>query len=79
MRELYLWMENTAPGGVAEVKDEELGKIILNGTDCVSAALEEGVNCILLPDSIEPQTAQEIAATVDAELSQAGGYYLLTR
>ena len=79
LRELYLWMDNTAPGGVAEVKDEELGKIVLNGTDCVAAALEEGANCILLPDSIEPQTAQEIAATVDAELSQAGGYYLLTR
>lgn len=79
VRELYLWMENAAPGGVAEVKDEELGRIVLSGTDCVTAALEEGVNCILLPDSIEPQIVQEIAGTVDAELSLAGNYYLLTK
>lgn len=79
VRELYLWMENVAPGGVAEVKDKERGRIVLSGADCVVAALEEGVNCILLPDSIEPQIVQEIAGAVDAELSPAGNYYLLTK
>ena len=79
VRELYLWMENADPDGVAKVKDEEQGNIVLNGTDCVTAALEAGANCILLPDSIKPQIAQEIAKTVDAELSQVGKFYLLTR
>ena len=79
MRELYLWMENVDPGGVAVVKDDERGNIVLSGADCVAAALEEGANCIMLPDSIEPQIVQEIARAVDAELSQAGKFYLLTK
>lgn len=79
VRDLYLWMENADPEGVAVAKDDEGGNIVLNGNDCVAAAMEEGVNCILLPGSIEPQIVQEIAKTVDAELSQAGKFYLLTR
>lgn len=77
LRDLYLWMENTDADGVAAMKDGERGNIVLNGADCVAAALEAGVNCILLPDSIAPQIVQEIVVTVDAELSQAGEYYLL--
>ena len=79
LRDLYLWMENMDADGAAAVKDGERGNIALNGADCVAAALEAGANCILLPDKINPQIVQEIAGTVDAELSQAGGYYLLTR
>lgn len=79
MRELFLWMENADSDGVAVVKDEERGNIVLNGADCVTAALEEGANCILLPDSIEPQIVREIVETVDVELSQVGKFYLLTR
>lgn len=79
LRDLYLWMENVDANGVAEVKDDERGDIVLNGDDCVTTALEAGVNCILLPESIDPQIVQGIAGTVDAELSQTGEYYLLTR
>lgn len=79
LRDLYLWMENVDADGVAVAKDDERGNIVLNGADCVAAALETGANCILLPDSIDPQIVREIAGTVDAELSQAGEYYLLTR
>lgn len=79
LRDLYLWMENVDANGAAEVKDGEQGNIVLNGAECVTVALEAGANCILLPDKIDPQIVQEIAGTVDAELSQAGGYYLLTR
>ena len=77
LRELYLWMENVDANGVAAVKDGDRGNIVLNCAECVTAALEAGANCILLPDSIEPQIVQEIAGTVDVELSQAGKYYLL--
>ena len=76
---LYLWMENMDANGMAVVKDGERGNIVLNGADSVTAALEAGANCILLPDSIEPQIVQEIAKTVDAELSQTGKFYLLIR
>ena len=79
VRELYLWMENTDANGIAEVKDEERGNVVLDGACCVASALEAEVNCILLPDCIERQIAQEIARAVDAEFSQVGKYYLLTR
>lgn len=79
VRELYLWMENADPDGVVETKDYEQRNIVLNGVDCVTAALEAGADCILLPDCIEPMIVQEIAKTVDAELSQVGKFYLLTR
>lgn len=78
-RELYLWMENVGQNGMAEVEDAEQGNIVLSGVDCVTAALEEGVNCILLPECIESGTVQELAETVGVELSQVGEYYLLTR
>lgn len=79
LRELYLWMENVDESGLAQVKDEERGKIILDAPDCVAAALEAGVNCILLPQFLEYQVAEELAQVSGVEFSRAGEYYLLTR
>lgn len=79
LRELYLWMENADQNGMAEVEDAERGDIVLSGVDCVTAALAEGVNCILLPECMESETVLELAEAVGAELSKAGEYYLLTR
>lgn len=79
LRELYLWMENMDGGGLAEVRDEDLGKLVLKGPDCVAAALGAGADHILLPGRLEPDAAEELAETVGMELTQVGEYYLLKR
>lgn len=77
LRELYLWMENVNGSGLAEVEDEDLGKLVLKGSDCVATALDAGADHILLPGRLEPDVAEELAETVGVELKQVGEYYLL--
>lgn len=79
LQTLYFWMENVGAKSMVEVKDGERKNVVLDGADYVTAALEAGINCILLPSCLEPQAVQELAETVDAELSLVGEYYLLTR
>lgn len=79
LKNLYLWMENVDEGGLAEVEDVDLGKLVLKGSDCVTVALDAGADHILLPGRLEQDVAEELAETVGAELSQVGEYYLLKR
>ena len=79
LRELYLWMENVDGSGLAEVEDEDLGKLALKGSDCVAVALDAGADHILLPGRLEPDVAEELAETVGMELSHVGEYYLLKK
>lgn len=72
-------MENTDGTGQARMKDQERGEITLQGADCMEEAVEAGAECILLPDRLERQTAEELAQAADAECSRLAGYYLLTR
>lgn len=79
IRELYLWMENTDPSGVAIIEDEEEDEVLLQGSDCVAAAAAAGADCIILPDSLEEKTVELLAGDWDGSVSELGGYYLLAR
>lgn len=79
IRKLYLWMENVDSSGVALVEDDEEDEMLLKGDDCVAAAAAAGVDCIILPGSLEEKTVELLAETWDGGVSELGGYYLLTR
>lgn len=79
MQELYLWMENTDPFGVALIEDEEQDEMQLQGEDCIAAAAAAGADCIILPDRLEEGTVELLAGVWGGSVLELGGYYLLTR
>ena len=79
LTELYLWMENVEPSGTAQVEDEQQGELLLEGESCVTVAAEAGVNCILLPGSLEEGTAEKLAQVLGGSAVRVDAYYLLTR
>ena len=79
IQELYLWMENTDETGTADVDDEEHGKLVLRGEKIMASAAEAGVNCIVLPDRLEPETVKTLAGCIGAETDRLDGYWLLLR
>lgn len=79
IQELYLWMENTDPSGVAVIEDEEPDEVRLQGEDCIAAAAEAGVDCIILPNGLEEEAVELLADVWDGGVRELGGYYLLTR
>lgn len=79
LTELYLWMENVEPSGTAQVEDEQQGELWIEGESCMTAATEAGVNCILLPGSLEEGTAEKLAEVLGGSAVRLDAYYLLTR
>lgn len=79
IQELYLWMENADPSGVALIEEDDEDEVLLKGDDCVAMAAAAGVDCIILPDSLEEKTVELLAEDWDGSVSEVGGYYLLTR
>lgn len=79
IQELYLWMENADPSGEALIENDEEDEVLLQGSDCVAAAAAAGVNCIILPDSLEEKTVELLAKDWDGSVSKLGGYYFLAR
>ena len=79
IQELYLWMENTDPSGVAMIEDEESDEVRLQGDDCIAAAAAAGVDCIILPEGLDEETVELLAGGWDGGVLELGGYYLLTR
>lgn len=79
IQELYLWMENTDPAGVALIEGEEQDEAMLQGEDCIAAAAASGVDCIILPERLEAETALLLAEVWKGEVLELDGYYLLTR
>ena len=68
---LYLWMTS-----VEENPDQSREEFLEGGVSCVEAALERGVNCIMLPSG----TSQENVAALEEVLGQKAevlkGYYV---
>lgn len=79
IQELYLWMENADPTGMALLEDSGQGELRILGESCMTAAAEAGVTCILLPGNLEPETVEELAGVWGGSMEQIGGYYLLTK
>lgn len=79
IRELYLWMENVQQAGKALVKDGEQGERLIAGEDCLETAIRAGADCILLPERVDAQTVDALAAPLNLDVARAGGYYLLTK
>lgn len=79
IQELYLWMENLDPTGMALVEDTEQGELLLDGETCMTAAAQAGVNCILLPESLDAATVETLAKALGGRVDRLDAYYLLTR
>lgn len=79
IQELYLWMENVEPTGTALVEDTEQGELLLGGEACMEAAVQAGVNCILLPESLDAATVEALAKAMGGRADRLDAYYLLTR
>ena len=79
IQELYLWMENVEPTGMALVEDTEQGELLLDGEACMAAAAQVGVNCILLPESLDAATVETLAKAMGGRADRLDAYYLLTR
>lgn len=79
IQELYLWMENVEPTGTALVEDAEQGELLLEGEACMTAAAQAGVNCILLPESMDAATVEALAKALGGRADRLDAYYLLTR
>lgn len=79
IRELYLWMENVDPTGTALVEDDGEGELLLEGEACMAAAAQAGVNCVLLPESMDEGTVETLAEALGASVDRLDAYYLLTR
>lgn len=78
-RELYLWMENVAPTGTAQVDDTQWGTLTLDGENCMAAAAQAGANCVLLPGSLDPEVAESLAEILGGRAVRLDAYYLLMR
>lgn len=79
IQELYLWIENVDSAGDALIEDEAQGKLLLQGENCMKAAAEAGVSCVLLPGSLEEDTVGTLAKAWGGSASQLDGYYILIR
>ena len=79
IQELYLWMENVDPTGTAQIEDIEQGKMLLEGEVCMAAAAQAGVNCVLLPESLDEGTVEKLAEILDGTVVLLDKYYLVTR
>lgn len=78
-RELYLWIENVNSVGDVFVEDEWQGGLILQGENCMRAAAQAGVSCVLLPGSLEADIVGTLAIAWGGSASQLDGYYILIR
>ena len=79
LQNLYLWMENVDETGIAVVDDPVRGEVVLQGENCVAAAVNAGANCILLPSRLESGKAETLARIMGGNAVLQGDYYLLTR
>ncbi|MCH5341201.1 MAG: hypothetical protein J1E01_07025 [Acetatifactor sp.] len=79
IQELYLWMENVEPTGTALVEDADQGELLLEGEACMTIAAQAGVNCILLPESLDAVTVEALAKALGGRVDRLDAYYLLTR
>lgn len=79
IRELYLWMENVGPAGTALVEDTQWGTLMLDGESCMAAAARAGVNCVLLPGSLDLDVAETLAGILGGRAVRLDAYYLLAR
>ena len=78
-RELYLWIENVDSTGAALIEDGTRGGLLLQGENCLKAAAEAGVSCVLLPGSLEEDAVETLAEVWGSSARQLDGYYILTR
>lgn len=82
-RMLYQWMKNAEETGegVSLFSDQEDGEAArereIRTSECMELARELGVNCILLPETIQPETLKEAEKTLGAQAEKLEGYYLL--
>lgn len=79
IQELYLWMENVDSTGTALVEDTQWGDLLLDGVSCMAAAVQSGVDCVLLPGSLEPEATEALAEIFGGSAVRLDAYYLLTR
>ena len=79
VQNLYLWMENVDESGTAVMDDPVRGKVTLQGKDCVTSAVNLGVDCILLPSRVEIKEAEDLARIMGGSATLQGDYYLLKR
>lgn len=84
---LYLWMCNAEETGALDyepevseqteiVAESDNGNGVLYGAECMQAAKEAGVNCILLPGQMQPEALQELSAVLSLQPVPLGEYYL---
>lgn len=79
IRALYLWMENMDETGEAVTKDGQQEEAVFSGKDCMDIAAAWGVNCILLPGGLMPETVKSMADALGGSVYPLEDYYLLTR
>lgn len=79
IQELYLWMENVDPTGTALAEDTQWGDLLLDGESCMAMAVRSGVNCVLLPGSLEPEVTEALTEIFGGRAVRLDAYYLLTR
>ena len=69
---LYQWMERMRENGQTDAEKEELPTL----EDSVGSALGLGVNCILLPGSVESGVVQRMEKALGTNAQPVGNYYL---
>ncbi|MBE5883547.1 MAG: hypothetical protein E7291_03845 [Lachnospiraceae bacterium] len=87
-QKLYAWMCNLEETGTIECiwddysdegildAEEQSPVTLITGRWCMEAAKEIGVNCILLPDTVQEPDLKVLKAALGVEAEQLAGYYL---
>lgn len=73
---LYQWMTQVEETGETELKREAEQKAV-SLEKIADYALEAGVNCVLLPESMEPKSIERMEKALGTEAQAMGDYYLL--
>ncbi len=68
---LYQWMSSVEEDG-----DQSSEKFLAGGLPCVEAALERGVNCILLPGSTSVENVEALEDVLKEKAELMEGYYI---
>lgn len=77
MVKIYQWMETVGKGAVEPPQPEDSALSCQELQEfCVSYALSEGVNCILLPQGAGADTLRRMEALSGGEARPTGDYYL---